>query len=125
MASPKKRFDDGANPSCIFSVQAPTKSLQSAVTRRILPLILACLILDSIATAQAGASTDRIDGTVFVVDSGSSYVPGAKVKVSGAASVEQQTDQEGRFSFDKALPGTYTMRPNFQDFMLNRILRSR
>jgi hypothetical protein len=113
MASPKKRFDDGAIPSSIFNVPAPAKRLQSAVTRRILPLILACLILDSIATAQAGASTGRIDGTVFVADSGSSFVPGAKVKLSGAASVEQQTDQEGKFSFDKVAPGTYTIAAEF------------
>jgi hypothetical protein len=96
MASPKMRFDDGANPSRVLNVQTAATRLHSAVTPRILPLILTCLILDSIATAQAGASTGRIDGTVFVVDSGSSYVPGAKVKLSGAAWREYR----GKFVFE-------------------------
>jgi hypothetical protein len=113
MESPKKRFDDGPNPSRVFNVQTAATRLHFAVTRRIFPLILACLILDSIATTQTGASTGRINGTVSVLDSGSSYVPGAKVKLSGAASVEQQTDQEGRFSFDKVPPGTDTIAAEF------------
>src|SRR6185503_14237119 len=64
----------------------------------------------SIATAQTSASTGRINGTIFVADSqGPSYVPGAKVMLSGARSVEQQADEQGRFTFDQLAPGAYAI----------------
>src|SRR5271165_7625429 len=113
MASPKRRFDEEANSSINITVMVVAARL-SGVSRSMLPLIAACLILVSSATAQTDVSTGQVDGTVFVVDTqGPSYVPGAKVTLSGAVSVERETDQEGRFSFPQVAPGTYTLTAQF------------
>lgn len=113
MASRKRRFDEEANSSMNINVQVVEARL-SGVRRRMLPLIAACLILVSSATAQTGAATGQVNGTVFVVDTqGPSYVPGAKVTLSGAVPVERETDQGGRFSFPEVAPGTYTLTAQF------------
>jgi hypothetical protein len=120
MALPKQ-FDDKANSGAIFRSQTGVPRLHPAIIRLILSLIIACLILDCVASAQTGASTGRIDGTVFVVDlQGTSYIPGAKVRLSGAASLEQQTDEQGRFSFDKVAPGPYTIATQFPGLQAER-----
>ena len=120
MALPKQ-FDDKANYGAIFRSQTGVPRLHPAIIRGILSLIIACLILDCVASAQTGASTGRIDGTVFVVDlQGTSYIPGAKVRLSGAASLEQHTDEQGRFSFDKVAPGPYTIATQFPGLQAER-----
>ena len=118
--APPKQFDDKANSGAIFRSQTGVPRLHPAIIRGILSLIIACLI-HCVASAQTGASTGQIDGTVFVVDlQGTSYVPGAKVRLSGPASVEQQTDEQGRFSFDKVAPGPYTITTQFPGLQAER-----
>ena len=106
MALDKKRFG--------FSTTG--KSL-SAQFRSLLPLLIACLTLVTSGTAQTAptsATAIGIRGTVFVLDSqGPSYVPGAKVMLSGAVSLQQETDSEGRFSFPEVKAGVYTVTVQF------------
>ncbi len=85
--------------------------------RRMLPGLMAVLIIFvSGAMAQTVTASGRVDGTVFVLDSeGPSYVPGAKVSLSGKFSLEQETDQQGRFSFPEVAPGTYTLTAQFPE----------
>jgi carboxypeptidase family protein len=112
MVSAKKHFDDGCWNNFTFKVV--DACLRSDMSRRVLQLIVACLIIVSSAVAQTGAASGRVDGTVFVQDSeGPSYVPGAKVTLSGRVSVEQEADQQGRFSFAEVAPGAYTLSAQF------------
>jgi outer membrane receptor for ferrienterochelin and colicin len=113
MASRQRRFDEEVNSSINITVQIDEGRL-SGVSRRMLSLIAACLILVSSATAQMGATTGQVNGAVFVVDTqGPSYVPGAKVTLSGAVSLEQEADQQGRFSFPEVVLGAYTLTAQF------------
>jgi Carboxypeptidase regulatory-like domain len=96
-----------------FTVQIVLACHRSWVRRSVVLSTVAWLMLVSIATAQTNADA-RINGTVFVQDSqGPSYVPGAKVTLSGSVSREQQTDNQGRFSFDGLVPGTYSVTAQF------------
>src|SRR5271157_1343014 len=115
MASRQKRFEEKANSGINITVQVVDACLRFGLSRIILLSIVACLLVVPSATAQTtDVSTGQVDGTVFVVDTqGPSYVPGAKVTLSGAVSVERETDQEGRFSFPQVAPGTYTLTAQF------------
>ena len=51
---------------------------------------------------------------MFVTDSqGHSYVPGAKVTLSGSVSLQQETDLQGQYSFAEVPPGTYAIGAEF------------
>jgi len=66
------------------------------------------------AFGQTSATAGRVEGTVFVLDSqGSSYVPGAKVTLSGAVSLQQETDSQGHYTFAEVAPGAYTITAEF------------
>lgn len=108
----KRHFDGGSGIN--FSFQDVKAYLRPKMRRSILPVIAACLVLLSSAMAQTPAPTARVEGTVFVLDSqGPSYVPGAKVTLVGAVSLEQETDQQGRFGFPEVVAGTYTVAAQF------------
>ena len=63
--------------------------------------------------AQVGG-TGRVESTVFVLDSeGRSYVPGAKVVLSGPSTLEAESDQEGKCIFNDVPPGTYSIQVQF------------
>ena len=60
-------------------------------------------------------ATSNLKGTVFVGDPGSeSYVAKAKVFVSGPVMATTETDQDGKYAFDKMPPGTYTVEASFE-----------
>lgn len=64
--------------------------------RIFLPLLVACLILVSSAAAQTGAITVGVNETVFILDSqGPSYVPGAKVTLSGESRLSRTQTRKG------------------------------
>ena len=114
MASAKRHFDSGMNCNTHGKVEMAEARRLSRISQVILPLIGACLILVSSGTAQTSTSTGRVDGAVFVSDSqGPSYVPGAKVTLSGAASLQQETDAQGHYTFTEVAPGTYTVTAEF------------
>jgi hypothetical protein len=77
-------------------------------------LVAACLIVVASAIAQTGATSGRVEGTVLVRDAqGASYVPGAKITLKGTISIDQEADQQGRFSFPEVVPGAYTLIAQF------------
>jgi hypothetical protein len=114
MTSAKRHSDGGMNCSTGVGVQLAEPRLRLGISQGILPLIVACLILLSSAAAQTSATAGRVDGTVFVSDSqGPSYVPGAKVTLSGAGSLQQETDQQGHYTFTEVPSGAYTITAEF------------
>jgi hypothetical protein len=77
-------------------------------------LVVICVLCVPFALAQTTATSGRVAGTVFVSDSqGPSYVPGAKVTLSGATSLQQETDAQGHYTFNDVAPGVYTMMAEF------------
>ncbi|HVP50150.1 MAG TPA: TonB-dependent receptor [Candidatus Bathyarchaeia archaeon] len=73
-----------------------------------------CLLCVPFSWGQTSASGSRVEGTVFILDSqGPSYVPGAKVTLSGAVSLLQETDSQGRYTFPDVVPGAYTITAEF------------
>jgi len=88
--------------------------LRLGVTQGTVALIAACVIAITPAIAQSRTTTGQVDGTVFVRDfEGPSYVPGAKITLSGAVSLHEEADQQGRFSFPEVAPGAYTLMAQF------------
>ena len=76
-------------------------------------VLAACLLVHLPVKAQSGG-TSRVDAMVFVVDSeGRSYVAGAKVVLTGPATVEAETDAEGKCTFANVKPGTYSVQAQF------------
>jgi hypothetical protein len=77
-------------------------------------LLVMCVLCVPFALAQTSASGSRVEGTVFVTDSqGPSYVPGAKVTLSGSISLQQETDSQGHYAFNEVPPGTYAVAAEF------------
>jgi hypothetical protein len=71
--------------------------------------------------AQTSATSGRVEGTVFVTDSqGPSYVPGAKVTLSGSVSLQQETDSQGHYAFPEVPPGTYVIGAEFPGLELTQ-----
>jgi hypothetical protein len=60
---------------------------------------------------QPNATTAKVSGAVFVQESGGhrSAVPGAKVKLSGPAVFETETDENGNYVLAVVPPGIYTV----------------
>jgi len=107
-----KHFDGASRIT--LKVRGVEACLPCEIGRRILPLIVACLIGVWSATAQSAPASGQVDGTVFVLDAqGASYVPAAKVTLTGPASLEQEADEQGKFSFPKVAPGVYTLTAQF------------
>ncbi len=77
-------------------------------------LIGVCLITSFALAQQKPVATGRVEGTVYVVDSeGRSYVPGAKVVLSGPTELQRETDAEGKFVLADVPAGTYTLNAQF------------
>src|SRR5512141_2702823 len=78
-------------------------------------LVLAAMCLMLPLTAQGqGVGTGQVGATAFVSDAeGRSYVAGAKVVLSGSATVEVETDPEGKCLFINVAPGTYSIQVQF------------
>jgi hypothetical protein len=84
------------------------------LTGVLLQLVAISLICAPFICAQTSATGGRVQGRVFVTDSqGPSYVPGARVTLSGAASLQQETDPQGHYTFSEVPPGTYTIAAEF------------
>jgi outer membrane receptor protein involved in Fe transport len=80
--------------------------------RIILPLFLICSFASS---ARAKATNNKagatVEGTVFFLDAAGnqSLVPGAKVQLSGPATFEVETDQDGKYVLAGVPAGAYTL----------------
>ena len=69
-----------------------------------------CFLLIVSAAAQNSPAANRIEGTVFVIDSqGRSVVPGATVALAGPAIMERQADAQGHYQFEGLPSGAYTI----------------
>ena len=126
MRSASRHFDGGTNRSgCVEGFEA---SSCSRISRRILLLVAAAfIVISSVAAAQTSiapqtpaaviqisTTAGQVTGAVFVRDAeGPSYVPGAKITLSGAISLEQEADQQGHFTFPEVAPGAYTLTAQF------------
>jgi len=114
MASTTRHVDGGITSKIRAGAQVFSAYSRCTAGRGILPLIAACLILISSSSGQTATTTGRVDGTVFVRDAeGPSYVPGAKITLSGAIHLELDADQQGRFTFPDIVPGAYTLTAQF------------
>jgi Carboxypeptidase regulatory-like domain len=64
--------------------------------------------------AQNAGTTGQVQGTVFVSDSnGRAYVANATVILNGPATLQTETDEDGRFTFAQLPRGTYTIEASF------------
>jgi hypothetical protein len=89
----------------------------SVFQRKLNAIVLAlgamCSIAPLVAQAQS-VTVGRVEATAFVSDAeGRSYVAGAKVVLSGATTLEAETDLEGKCLFNNIAPGTYSMQVQF------------
>ena len=82
-----------------------------AVRKIILSLFLTCCFATAASAIPADAATAKVEGTVFLLDAGGnhSFVAGAKVKLSGPATLEVETDQDGQYVVAGVPAGTYTV----------------
>jgi len=72
------------------------------------------MLVSQHAHGQSAAKPGAVEGTVFVVDSGgTSFLPGAKVALKNIATVETESDANGKFGFSGVEPGTYTIAADF------------
>ena len=77
-------------------------------------LVVICVFFVPFGLAQTSATSGRVEGTVFVMDSqGPSYVPGAKVTLSGSVSLQQETDSQGHCTFAGVPAGNYAIAAEF------------
>ena len=84
------------------------------LTGAIWRLVFICMLCVPFLWSQTAARGGRVDGTVFVSDSqGPSYVPGAKVTLSGGTALQQETDSQGHYTFVDVPPGVYTISAEF------------
>ncbi len=83
--------------------------------RQVFPLLLMWwLIGPGLVAAQSSTPTGTVGGAVYVVDSeGTSYVPGAKVILQGAKTIQTETDEKGHYSFQAVEGGAYTITASF------------
>lgn len=73
-------------------------------------LVVIFVLCVPVVLAQTSTTSGRVEGTVFVTDSeGPSYVPGAKVTLSGSVSLQQEADSQGHYTFAEVPPGSYAI----------------
>jgi hypothetical protein len=77
----------------------------------ILSIFLICCFTSTARGRQTNTVTAKLEGTVVFRDSAgkASFVSGAKLKLSGPATFETETDVNGEFVFAAVPPGTYTV----------------
>ena len=82
--------------------------------RVVFVLLAACLFVPLKVCAQDGVPTGQVQGTVFISDSnGRAYVANATVILNGPATLQTETDEQGRFTFAQVPLGTYTIEASF------------
>jgi hypothetical protein len=79
------------------------------------PLFLICCFASAVRGKQANTATATVEGTVFVRGSAGdrSFVAGAKVKLNGPATLETETDEDGKYIVAAVPFGTYTVEAVF------------
>jgi hypothetical protein len=74
-------------------------------------LFAICLIATRSWGKQLNTTTAKVEGTVFIQDSAGeqSFVPGASVKLSGPATFETESDENGKYVIAAVPLGAYTI----------------
>src|SRR5271165_4201136 len=73
-------------------------------------LLMWWLIGPGLVGAQSSTATGAVGGAIYVLDSeGPSYVPGAKVILQGSKTIQTETEEKGRYSFQAVEAGAYTI----------------
>jgi outer membrane receptor for ferrienterochelin and colicin len=74
-------------------------------------LFVTCCFVPGTSGSQANTPSAKIEGTVFVRDSAGnpSFVAGASVKLSGQATFETESDENGKYVIAAVPLGTYTV----------------
>ena len=101
-----------ADGTCIQCRNGRGRSTTRTIVFLLLYLIFSICLFASLARGkQPNDATAKVGGTVFVQDSGGnrSVVAGAKVKLSGPAAFETETDENGNYLIASIPPGTYTL----------------
>jgi len=76
--------------------------------------LLAFFLIAPLTVIAQSSGTGRVEALAFVSDAeGRSYVAGAKVVLSGATTLEAETDMEGKCLFNNVVPGTYSIQVQF------------
>jgi hypothetical protein len=81
---------------------------------RLAALIATCVLIPFCANGQSAVKPGTVEGTVSVVDSGGpSFLPGAKVVLKGSATLETESDADGKYGFSQVAPGEYSIEADF------------
>jgi outer membrane receptor protein involved in Fe transport len=122
--SKKSRLTRGAILACSLQVARKPAGVRirhknvrrrSAIGNRVFLLLYALFVICVFARVARGEEADsaraKVEGTVFVQDSGGnrSGVAGAKVRLNGPAAFETETDENGRYVIAAVPPGSYTL----------------
>lgn len=103
-------------------IQSKTR-VAVGIAQLVFILLSACLLVPLKMFAQSDLATGQVKGTVFVSDSnGRAYVSSATVILSGPATLQAETDEEGRFMFAQVPPGTYTIVASFPGLDATEVL---
>ena len=85
------------------------------------------IVISSLSAAQSKGqpkvNAGAVNGSVITIDaSGSSYVPGANVVLSGQTELRTESDAEGKFKFAAVPPGTYSITANAPNLVSQPII---
>src|SRR6266481_2607880 len=99
-------------------MQDPKGRQLYGVGKIIFSLFLICCFASVAVARHANAITGKLEGTAVLRDSAGklSFVSGAKLKLSGAATFETETDMNGEFVIAAIPPGTYTLEADSPGF---------
>lgn len=116
---------DTSNSECrARRMTACSATLTAQKLRQVLRITIGvCFIVSLAAAQQKTVPTGRLEGSAFVMDSqGRSYVPGARVVLSGAATLEAETSAEGKVVFADVPSGTYAIDIKFAGLEANQFV---
>ena len=81
-------------------------------TRNLRVILAVSLLVTSLFSQSTHAKTGTLQGLVFTrdADGARAIVPGAKISLTGAATLETDADAAGEFVFTGLAPGSYTLK---------------
>jgi len=81
-------------------------------TRNLRVILAVSLLVTSLFSQSTPAKTGTLQGLVFTrdADGARAIVPGAKISLTGAATLETEADAAGEFVFTGLAPGSYTLK---------------
>ncbi len=82
------------------------------------------LLAACVSAQSTGQATGTIDGVVFTVDAngGHAVIPTARISLDGPTHIEAESDGAGKFAFNAAPPGAYTINAQAPGLAANRTI---